>query len=84
LCWQVYEVSNELVEAREELELLRLQLEMAEEEREAARCSLAASQSALAAALEMPMEPLTAESDHDEVGLHADTQCMSCMTATGI
>lgn len=54
---QVYEVSNELVEAREEGELLRLQMEVAQQEEEAARAALAAAQAALAAALAAPEEP---------------------------
>ena len=55
---QVYDVANELVEVREEAELLRLQMEVAQQEEEAARSALAAAQAALAAALAGPVEPL--------------------------
>ena len=54
---QVYEVSNALVEVREEAELLRLQMEVAQQEEEAARSALASAQAALAAALAGPAEP---------------------------
>lgn len=61
----MYEVSNELVEVREEAELLRLQMEVAQQEEEAARSALAAAQAALAAALAGPDEP--SESDPAQV-----------------
>ena len=62
---QVYEVSNELVEVRDEAELLRLQMEVAQQEEEAARSALATAQAALAAALAGPDEP--SESDPAQV-----------------
>ena len=52
----MYEVSNEVVEVKEEAELLRLQMEVAQQEEEAARSALAAAQAALAAALAAPDE----------------------------
>ena len=50
----MYEVSNEVVEVKEEAELLRLQMDVAQQEEEAARAALAAAQAALAAALAGP------------------------------
>lgn len=64
---QVYEAGNELVEAREEADLLRLQLELAQQEEVAAKRALAASQAALAAALAAPEEFNDATSAQDDV-----------------
>ena len=66
---QVYEAGNELVEAREEADLLRLQLELAQQEEVAAKRALAASQAALAAALAAPEEFNDATSAKDNVGV---------------
>ncbi len=68
---QVYEVSNELVEVREEAELLRLQMEVAQQEEEAARNALAACQAALAAALVGPAEPEEPEASQVRLVYHA-------------
>lgn len=66
---QVYEAGNELVEAREEADLLRLQLELAQQEESAAKRALAASQAALAAALAAPEEFDDATSAQDDVSV---------------
>ena len=74
---QVYEAGNELVEAREEADLLRLQLELAQQEEVAAKRALAASQAALAAALAAPEEFNDATSAQDDVSasdLHTANQ----------
>lgn len=62
-------MSNELVEAREEAELLRLQLELAVQEEASARRALAAAQAALAAALAAPDDDAIPDNPepHDDV-----------------
>ena len=67
----MYEASNEVVEVKEEAELLRLQMEVAQQEEEAARAALAAAQAALAAALAAP----------DESADTPEPQALSCPAA---
>ena len=68
-------MGNELVEVREEVELLRLQLELAQQEEAAAKRALAASQAALAAALAAPDEPAAPESTHENVSPFPPSVC---------
>ena len=78
----MYEVSNELVEIREEAQLLRLQMEVAQQEEEAAKGALAAAQAALAAALAAPDEsvPPEAHQVHEPPGSAQNTS--PCKTSS--
>ena len=80
----MYEISNELVEVREEAELLRLQMEVAQQEEEAAKGALAAAQAALAAALAAPDESAAPEASqvHKPPGSAQNTsQCKASSRA---
>lgn len=66
----MYEVTSELVEAREELDLLRLHMDVAEQEKQAAKHALASAQAALAAALAAPLEPAPQQPLQNEVWWH--------------